>query len=908
MKRIFKMKKYFLFLIITVFSFNAKLFAQDDKRSTEIIKKEIQLIKERLEERGLNEAEIESILKQEESRISERLIAYEVEQEKIVAAYRESFEMSSNESEKKEVTSKSTTSSCVPLSEKNALLALLANTEIPSMPWVNKQGWSANNEVQSYYMEDANGNDLVVNGQKVINPNGWYGVKVRDCHVVKIDLHNNALRLQLPNISALQHLYYLDLSGNYMNELHNSNIGNINTLQHLDLENNMFGYGPNGNLQTLLPFVNLTNLYFLNLGRNSFTGSIPSSISNLTHLSYLNLAENNLSGDIPSSMSSLTNLAFLNLNKYSKWFIYTQEANTTITHPIPSNFGNLINLIYLNLDGCGLRNNLNVLGGLHSLQTLSISENKFINALPSSFTGLTSLKYFYAYSNKLEDISVLGNLNSLNVITASDNILNTYLSSFSSLTNLTSLTLSYNNLVLFPNISNSNNLNYLYLQFNSINQNLPSFINNLTVIKEIDFSNNQIPGQILQGLFNKSQLQRLNLSVNKLNGTIPPVINLPYLFDLQLHQNSLSGSVPVSFQNISSLTHLSINNNQLSGTIPNLTVISSLKKLYIQNNQFRFIDFVNQFNHYLNFNNTGTGSYQSFICSPQAPIDEEIYITKTVGSSVTFTMYEAPDTRYLNDDTFQWYKGSSSIGAGEASGNRQITLTNLSISDSGNYTCISRHHSPAISDANSSITYGYSPLSLQRKVIHLTVVPPPPCYDCSSFDLIKNSKYLVSGWVKEEDPSTPEKQYKNYLSSIKITFTDIDGVVITANQVDPINGVVIPGNPEFFATGEIIDGWQRIVGEFVVPSNVDDMQLELINKNATGTMAYFDDIRVLPSNGNMKSFVYDQKTQRLMAELDENNYSTFYEYDLEGGLIRIKKETEKGVFTIQETRSGNFKK
>ena len=57
----------------------------------------------------------------------------------------------------------------------------------------------------------------------------------------------------------------------------------------------------------------------------------------------------------------------------------------------------------------------------------------------------------------------------------------------------------------------------------------------------------------------------------------------------------------------------------------------------------------------------------------------------------------------------------------------------------------------------------------------------------------------------------------------------------------------------------------------------------------------------------MKSFVYDQKTQRLMAELDENNYSTFYEYDLEGGLIRIKKETERGVFTIQETRRGNVK-
>jgi hypothetical protein len=44
-----------------------------------------------------------------------------------------------------------------------------------------------------------------------------------------------------------------------------------------------------------------------------------------------------------------------------------------------------------------------------------------------------------------------------------------------------------------------------------------------------------------------------------------------------------------------------------------------------------------------------------------------------------------------------------------------------------------------------------------------------------------------------------------------------------------------------------------------------------------------------------------------MAELDERNYATFYEYDEEGKLIRVKKETEKGVMTIQENRD-NIKK
>jgi hypothetical protein len=57
----------------------------------------------------------------------------------------------------------------------------------------------------------------------------------------------------------------------------------------------------------------------------------------------------------------------------------------------------------------------------------------------------------------------------------------------------------------------------------------------------------------------------------------------------------------------------------------------------------------------------------------------------------------------------------------------------------------------------------------------------------------------------------------------------------------------------------------------------------------------------------MKSFVYDPNTFRLMAELDANNYATFYEYDEEGGLVRVKKETERGVMTIKESRNNMVK-
>ena len=71
---------------------------------------------------------------------------------------------------------------------------------------------------------------------------------------------------------------------------------------------------------------------------------------------------------------------------------------------------------------------------------------------------------------------------------------------------------------------------------------------------------------------------------------------------------------------------------------------------------------------------------------------------------------------------------------------------------------------------------------------------------------------------------------------------------------------------------------------------------------------YFDDVRIFPAEGNMKSYVYDYRDYSLMAILDENNFATFYEYDAQKQLKRIKKETAKGIATIQEVNFGSFKK
>jgi hypothetical protein len=97
--------------------------------------------------------------------------------------------------------------------------------------------------------------------------------------------------------------------------------------------------------------------------------------------------------------------------------------------------------------------------------------------------------------------------------------------------------------------------------------------------------------------------------------------------------------------------------------------------------------------------------------------------------------------------------------------------------------------------------------------------------------------------------------------------------------------------------GQIVDGWQRME-QVITTGPTGDFKIDLIALNPA-ISCYFDDIRIIPNDGSMISYVYDPITLRLVAELDERNYAKIYEYDEEGKLIRVKKETEKGVMTIQ---------
>ncbi|MCK9482020.1 MAG: hypothetical protein M0R38_09715 [Bacteroidia bacterium] len=162
-----------------------------------------------------------------------------------------------------------------------------------------------------------------------------------------------------------------------------------------------------------------------------------------------------------------------------------------------------------------------------------------------------------------------------------------------------------------------------------------------------------------------------------------------------------------------------------------------------------------------------------------------------------------------------------------------------------------------------------------------------PCESCiESFRPTPDKTYIVSGWVKEIGAGPTVKTYED--GYIKINF---DGTgTYTAIKCYP--------------TGKIIEGWQRIYFEFTIPSDADKI---IISLETDGADMLFDDIRVHPTDGSMVAYVYDPLTLRLVAVLDENNYATLYEYDQEGRLIRVKKETERGIMTIKESRNSTIK-
>lgn len=153
-------------------------------------------------------------------------------------------------------------------------------------------------------------------------------------------------------------------------------------------------------------------------------------------------------------------------------------------------------------------------------------------------------------------------------------------------------------------------------------------------------------------------------------------------------------------------------------------------------------------------------------------------------------------------------------------------------------------------------------------------------------ELIPRKSYHIGAWVHHSDMYT--------LSPENLKYT---------NQKDSIGILLIlPNNEKVFAfpSGEVINGWQRVEGTFTMPPGMrTEVQLGFVGKQSFN----IDDIRIFPQNSAIQTYIYDPQNYKVRAVLDQNNYATIYQYDDEGNLFAIKKETIKGIKTIQVSNS-----
>ncbi|TYJ38681.1 hypothetical protein E1A91_A04G008700v1 [Gossypium mustelinum] len=144
------------------------------------------------------------------------------------------------------------------------------------------------------------------------------------------------------------------------------------------------------------------------------------------------------------------------------------------------------------------------------------------------------------------------------------------------------------NLSRTRSLGNLFQLTHLDFSMNQLSGQIPRSFGNLLQLTHLDLSWNQLSGQIPRSLGNLLQLTHLDLSGNQLSGQIPlSILNLTQLEYLRITQNLLEGSIPDEVTAFPNLISLMLIDNLLNGTLPSwLYTAPSLKEIYLSENQF----------------------------------------------------------------------------------------------------------------------------------------------------------------------------------------------------------------------------------------------------------------------------------------------------------------------------------
>uniref|UniRef100_A0A2N9EGF4 Uncharacterized protein n=1 Tax=Fagus sylvatica TaxID=28930 RepID=A0A2N9EGF4_FAGSY len=406
----------------------------------------------------------------------------------------------------------------------------------------------------------------------------------------KLSLNDNfELKALFPMVNWTNPLRFLDVSHTLFSGELPKSIGNLKFLSYLGLSSCNFS----GPIPSSLG--NLTQLTALGLSNNHFIGEIPSSLSNLKELAYFDLHYNNLSGSIPASLGNLTKVTefYLNYNNF--------------TGQIPSSLSNLKDLTIIdfsnnNFGGTDFLTNLTKLTNVYlcynqltsqicefqpgsSLESLLLDNNRLYGSIPKSISNLVNLIELDISSNNLSG-SIPASIGNVTKVTQfflqSNNLIGQIPSSLSNLKDLTLIDLNHNN---FSDQLPWKNLQILDLRANLLQGKLPAPPYSIEIFL---ISNNSLIGGIPSMICNASSLRILDISRNRLGGTVPQCLGnfSNDLVVMDLRMNNFHGTIPDTFVKDNQLTTLVFNGNQLEGQLPkSLVNCTKLEVLDLGNNK-----------------------------------------------------------------------------------------------------------------------------------------------------------------------------------------------------------------------------------------------------------------------------------------------------------------------------------
>lgn len=157
-------------------------------------------------------------------------------------------------------------------------------------------------------------------------------------------------------------------------------------------------------------------------------------------------------------------------------------------------------------------------------------------------------------------------------------------------------------------------------------------------------------------------------------------------------------------------------------------------------------------------------------------------------------------------------------------------------------------------------------------------------FDQPKLKMVKNKKYIWSMWVSRDN--TDVRSYETNNLVVPLVMNE------EGQPVDMTTSYTV-------RYGKVVEGWQKVDIELSVGT---DNPVIGIRFNTGNSKLYIDDIRFSPKTGGMTTYVYDPAKFWLRANLNVDNYATLFFYDEQGNLSLKKQETEKGIFTITESR------